>query len=139
MTGIDWMVLLGGVAGIAWVTWYFFLADQGTVQAVLANTPASGDLPEASAPGAAEQSITIVVHGGYSPSTIRVRAGEPVTLVFDRQETSSCSEEVVFPDFGVRKYLPAHAKTTVVLTPPTPGTYEFTCGMSMLHGRLVAE
>ena len=27
MTALDWGVLLGGVAAIAWVNWYFFLAE----------------------------------------------------------------------------------------------------------------
>jgi hypothetical protein len=57
-----------------------------------------------------------------------------VRLVFDRQETSGCSEEVVFGDFGIRRYLPAHQQTVVEVTPPAPGTYEFTCGMGMLRG-----
>ena len=65
--------------------------------------------------------------------------GAPVRLVFDRQETSGCSEEVVFPDFGIRKFLPTGQKTTIEVTPPTAGRYAFTCGMSMLRGTLVAE
>ena len=77
--------------------------------------------------------------GGYSPNTVRVKAGEPVQLVFDRRDTGGCSEEVVFPDFGVRKYLPTGQQTTIELTPPAAGRYEFTCGMSMLRGALVAE
>ena len=81
----------------------------------------------------------MVVRGGYEPATIRVRAGAPVRLLFDRQETSGCSEEVVFGDFGIRRFLPAHQTTAVDVTPASPGTYEFTCGMSMLRGRLVAE
>ena len=36
-------------------------------------------------------------------------------------------------------YLPAGERTAIELTPPAPGTYEFTCGMGMLRGRLVAE
>jgi plastocyanin domain-containing protein len=62
-----------------------------------------------------------------------------VRLVFDRQETSGCSEEVVFPDFGIRKFLPAHRQTTIEITPERAGSYEFTCGMSMLRGRLTVE
>ena len=27
MSGTEWMVLLGGVAAIVWVNWYFFLAS----------------------------------------------------------------------------------------------------------------
>jgi plastocyanin domain-containing protein len=125
----DWIVVAAGLAAAAWVNWYFFLADRGIVRAVAA---------AGSGPGAAQQ-VDIVIRGAYSPATIQVAAGRPVRLVFDRQETASCSEEVVFPAFGVRKFLPAHEKTTVEVTPPTPGSYEFTCGMGMLHGRLIAE
>jgi plastocyanin domain-containing protein len=120
----DWMVIAGGLAAIAWVYWYFFLAQRG---AVAASPDAAGS-----------QEVTVVVRGGYTPAAIRVRAGKPVRLVFDRQETSGCSEEVVFPDFGVRRFLPAHRQTAVELT-PAAGSYEFTCGMGMLRGRLVAE
>jgi plastocyanin domain-containing protein len=129
MSPIDWLVLAGGTAGIAWVNWYFFLAERGAAVAA----PAGG------AAGAGAQTATIVVQGGYAPAVVRVRAGRPVQLTFDRRETSGCSEEVVFGDFGVRRYLPAHQQTVVEVTPPAPGTYEFTCGMGMLRGRLVAE
>lgn len=125
MNPIDWLVIAAGLAAILWVVWYFFLAERG---AATAATAAGG-----------AQEVTVTVRGGYDPATIRVKAGAPVRLVFDRQETSGCSEEVVFGDFGIRRFLPAHQKTAIELTPATPGTYEFTCGMSMLRGRLVAE
>jgi plastocyanin domain-containing protein len=122
----DWLVVAGALTAIAWVNWYFFLAERGVaVAAPLA--------------GGGAQEVVVTVRGGYDPATVRVRAGAPVRLVFDRQETSGCSEEVVFSDFGIRKFLPAHQRTTVELTAPRPGTYEFTCGMSMLRGRVVAE
>jgi plastocyanin domain-containing protein len=63
----------------------------------------------------------------------------PVRLVFDRQETSGCSEEVVIPEFGVRRFLPAFKKTTVELTPEQAGSYDFTCGMGMLRGKLIVD
>ena len=128
MQPIDWTVIAAGAAAVAWVNWYFFLAERGLANAAVAAVS-----------GAGRQEIAIVVRGGYSPSTIRATAGQPVRLVFDRQENSSCSEEVVFPDFGVRRFLPEHQKTTVEITPPSAGTYEFTCGMGMLHGRVIAE
>jgi plastocyanin domain-containing protein len=81
----------------------------------------------------------VTVRGGYEPSAVRVKAGRPVRIVFDRKEKGGCSEEVVLPDFGVRKFLPPFQKTAVEVTPQKAGTYEFTCGMSMLRGKLVAE
>jgi plastocyanin domain-containing protein len=125
MNPSDWMVIIAGVAAMAWVNWYFFLADRGVATAA--------------AVGGGAQEVTVVVRGGYTPGAVHVRKGTPVRLVFDRQETSGCSEEVVIPDFGIRRYLPANQKTAVELTPDRAGTYEFTCGMGMLRGQLTVE
>lgn len=122
---IDTLVIAASIAAISWVIWYFFFAEHHAAAAT--------------ANGNGRQEITVVVRGGYEPAAIHVKAGSPVRLVFDRQETSGCSEEVVFPDFGVRKYLPANQQTSLEVTPPKAGTYEFTCGMSMLRGRLIAD
>ena len=124
MTPQDWIVVLAGAAAIAWVNWYFFLARRSAATA----TETGG-----------VQEVTIAVQGGYDPAEVKVRKGSPVRLVFDRRETSSCSEEVVIPDFGIRRFLPAFQKTAVELTPEKAGVYEFTCGMSMLRGRLVVS
>jgi plastocyanin domain-containing protein len=135
MTALDWLAIAGGTAAVLWVNWYFFLAERaGAVAAPIPGAASGG----AGGPAAAQQA-TITVRGGYSPAVVRVKAGQPVRLTFDRQETSGCSEEVVFGDFGVRRYLPAHQQTVIELTPPAPGTYEFTCGMGMLRGKLVAD
>jgi plastocyanin domain-containing protein len=109
-----------GAGVIAWINWYFFIAGRTPVVA-------------------SSSEVTIVVDGGYEPRTVRVAAGKPVRLVFDRRDRSSCSEEVVFPDFGIKRFLPTGERTTIELTPPAAGNYEFMCGMSMLRGTLVAE
>jgi plastocyanin domain-containing protein len=62
-----------------------------------------------------------------------------VRLVFDRRDTGSCSEEIVFPDFGIRRFLPTGEKTVIEITPDHAGRFDFTCGMSMLKGSLIAE
>jgi len=124
--GLDrWIVLAIGVAVIVWINWYFFFARSPAATA-------DQDTADTAA-------VVIAVRGGYSPSTIRARAGQPLRLIFDRQEDASCSEEVVFPDFGIRTFLPAHQRTPVDIRPETPGTYEFTCGMSMLRGRVIVR
>ena len=120
------LVLIGGIAAIAGVNWYFFLA--GPRQAAVARPNALGS-----------QVATITVLGGYSPSVVKVKKGSLVRLVFDRRETSSCSEEIVLPDFGIRRFLPANQQTIIEFTPEKPGTYDFMCGMSMLRGKLIVE
>ena len=131
MHGIDWIVITAGLAAIGWVNWYFFLVGRRVPVAAMAATSTSA--------ASIASEVTIVVDGGYTPSTVVVKAGQPVRLVFDRRDTGSCSEEVVFPDFRIRRFLPTGQKTSIDITPPTPGRYEFMCGMSMLRGTLVAE
>ncbi len=147
MTGMDWIVVGGGMAAIAWVNWYFFLAQRDIASATVGPVAPSagavgtgrsvGDGPRA--PVSPIPEVTIVVNAGYSPSSIRVKARQPVRLLFDRQDTSGCSEEVVFPDFKIRRFLPTGRTTTVEITPPAAGRYEFMCGMSMLRGTVSAE
>jgi Uncharacterized protein conserved in bacteria len=124
VSSTDWIVIAIGALTIAWVNWYFFLAK--------------GRVATASAVAGAQE-VAILVHGGYEPPIVRVKAGAPLRLVFDRQETSSCSEEIVFGDFGVRRFLPAFEKTVIEIDPKKAGTYEFTCGMGMLRGQLIVE
>ena len=127
MSGMDWFVIVAGLAAIGWVNWYFFVASRRVGASVMPTR--AGSVAE----------VRITVRGGYDPATVRVKVGAPVRLVFDRQETSGCSEEVVFPSFGIRKFLPTGQPTSIEITPPAPGRYEFTCGMSMLRGAVVAE
>ena len=124
MTNPQMMVLVGGVAAIVAVNWYFFAPRKGAAAAVA---------PDGT------QTVRIKVLGGYEPQTIRLKRGKPVRLVFDRQETSPCSEEVVLADFGVRQFLEPHKETTVSITPGRAGKFDMTCGMSMLHGTIVVE
>ncbi|HEU5217883.1 MAG TPA: cupredoxin domain-containing protein [Gemmatimonadales bacterium] len=119
------LVLLGGLAAILWVNWYFFLARRAVGSAA---TTASG-----------VQEIRITVAGGYTPQVVRVKAGRPVRLIFDRRETNPCSEEIVIPDFSIRRFLPPGQPTAVEFTPARPGEHQLTCGMGMLHGTVIVE
>ena len=60
-------------------------------------------------------------------------------LNFYRDETASCSEQVVFSDFGIIKELPAYKTTSLEFTPESAGEFTFTCGMRMLRGKLIVE
>lgn len=125
MTTDDLVVLGAGVVLMGSIYWWFFRAGRTPVQAATTSR------------GVQEQVIT--VSGGYSPATVTVSAGRPVRLVFDRQETNPCSEEVVLSAFGIKRFLPAHERTAIEFTPTAAGSYDFVCGMGMLHGKLVVK
>lgn len=85
------------------------------------------------------QEVTITVDGGYSPSLVIVKRGQPVRLQFDRRDPSSCLEKVLFPDFHVAQDLVFNQTTPVELTPQTIGIFQFSCGMGMFHGAIAVE
>ena len=123
MTTSELVVVLGGIALIAALAWYFFAPRTATHAQVEAG----------------RQVVDITVKGGYSPNLIRVQAGAPVRLRFHRQENSDCTARVVFPDLRRSASLAAFGTTTMDLTIDEPGEYSWACGMNMLHGTLVAE
>lgn len=125
MTPIDWAIALSALALVAFVNW-FFLGSKG--KPVIAAAASPGGLVD----------VTVRVEGGYSPSTIEVPAGSRVRLTFDRREDNPCSDEIVIPDYGIRRPLPAHAKTSLEFT-ATAGRHEFSCGMGMLHGAIIGK
>lgn len=83
------------------------------------------------------RTVRVRVKGGYQPSVVHAQVGEPLRIVFSREETASCSEHVVFPAFGMSAMLPPFEDVTLELVPERAGEYEFTCQMGMLQGRLV--
>ena len=114
-------VTVGGAVLIA-ALWYYFFGPKKASHAQLV-----GNLQE----------VRITVRGGYVPNIIEARRGIPLKLVFDRQENSDCSSRVVFPDFRVSKSLAAFGTTEVQFTPDKAGSFDFACGMNMLHGTLI--
>lgn len=83
-----------------------------------------------------KDSLTIIVDGGYKPNTIRLKQGKKTTLTFIRKDTNSCLEELVFPDYKIKEYLPMNKPVTVTLSPSEKGTSVFHCAMNMFHGRI---
>ena len=125
MTPLDWGIAIGALLLIALVNWFFLGARRKPV-AVAAATP--GGVVD----------VTVRIEGGYTPSTIEVPAGSRVRMTLDRREDNPCSDEIVIPDFGIRRAVAAHATTTVEFT-ASAGRHEFSCGMGMLHGAIVGK
>ncbi|HYN81377.1 MAG TPA: cupredoxin domain-containing protein [Gemmatimonadaceae bacterium] len=122
MDTAELLVIIGALAMIAMVIWYFF-GEREKVSAAMTD--------------AGVQEVKITVKGGYSPDVIVVKRGVPVKLDFFRDETASCSDQVIFGDFGIARDLPPYKTTAIEFTPDKAGEFTFTCGMNMLRGKLV--
>ena len=125
MTTTDVMVVLGGLAVILGIAWFFWGPRQGGARAT--------------ATSRGYQEAMVLVKGGYTPDVIIVQHGKPVRLNFRREETAACSEMVIFGDFHKSAKLPEGETVAVEFLPEHAGEYEFTCQMGMLRGKLVVE
>ncbi len=112
------LVAIASICGMVFTYWFFLMKNAG--DAVVVNT----------------DSVDIAVEGGYSPQVISIPKGRSTTINFTRRDPSSCLEEVVLPDFRIRKYLPLNKKVSIILTPQKSGEYDYACGMNMFHGKI---
>ena len=119
------LVTLAGAVAIAVVVWFFWLKQTAGVRAVLASS--------------GFQEATILVKGAYSPDTIVAERGKPIRLTFLRDESTPCSETVIFDALGRTARLPEGERVAVELPPAEPGTYGFARQMGMYRGTLVVE
>ncbi len=123
MNASDIVVVVADLTVAAGLGWWFFGPKRTTTSELESGV----------------QTVHVSVRGGYNPNRISARAGVPLRLVFDRQESGDCTAQVVFPDLGVSAELPAFAQTVVEILPEAPGAYAFACGMNMNHGVLTVD
>ncbi|MFQ6675361.1 MAG: cupredoxin domain-containing protein [Fidelibacterota bacterium] len=124
MTLSQIIVTLAGLVLVPLIAWYFWFSEKKGVRATVK--------------GAVQEAL-VLVKGGYNPDVLVVERGKPVRLTFNRQETASCSEMVLFPDFNKSAKLPPGEPVAIEFLPDQPGEYDFTCQMGMLRGKLIVE
>lgn len=119
------LTIIIGIILIAFIIWWFFgkhqeKAGESTVQ----NN---------------QQTATIVVKGGYSPSTVVLKKGVPAKINFEMQDSTACLSHVVFEQLGVNEDLTKQKVTTVNIPTDQATTYNFACGMDMFHGKVIVK
>ncbi|MBI2405057.1 cupredoxin domain-containing protein [Candidatus Gottesmanbacteria bacterium] len=117
------IVTITGISLIAGIYWFFFGKK-------------SGEAGSRSAGEEASDTWDILVDGGYKPNVIKIKKNQPAVLTFIRKDPNTCLEELVFPDYKIKEYLPMNMPVTITLTPPHQGKSGFHCGMNMYHGRI---
>jgi len=80
-----------------------------------------------------------VTDSGFTPATITIPAGKPVTIVVTRKTDQTCAKEIVFPAQGIRKALPLNEAVEIALPASPKGEMQYVCGMEMLKGTVVAQ
>jgi plastocyanin domain-containing protein len=86
------------------------------------------------------QSVRInLTDRGYQPSSFRLKKGVPARVTFIRKTADECGEEIVIPAYNIRRFLPVGKALLVRFTPTKTGTFDFACGMDMLHGKLIVQ
>ena len=117
-------VNLAGLVLIALIVWYFwFYRREGLQVATISGV----------------QDVNIKVKGGYDPDVVVVKKGVPVRLNFLRQESSMCSEMVIFDKLAQSAKLPEGETVTIEFTPEQKGEIPFQCQMGMLRGKVIVE
>ena len=117
--------LIIGIILIAFILWWFFGPHKENAQeSTVAND---------------EQTATIIVNGGYSPSTVVLKKGVPAQVNFDLKDSTACLSHVVFEQLGVNEDLTKQPITSVKIPTDKAGTYNFACGMDMFHGKVVVK
>ena len=113
------VVSIGGLFTIGFILWFFF--GKRRDEAI------------------AGESIDILVDGGYKPAAIRLQKSKSTTLKITRRDPNSCLEEIILPDFKIKKYLPLNKEIQIEITPQKSGEFGFHCGMNMYHGKIIVE
>lgn len=130
INGTEWLVIGGGVSLVIFIYYYFFGKRE------------EGQMAEVSDK---KQVAMVTVDAAYIPETIKLKVGVPAEITFDRQDKGDCTEWVIFDKVPtkegkeIKALLPEGEKTTVRFTPTEAGEYDFSCGMGMVHGKLVVS
>lgn len=119
MSSDKMVVTIIGILGVIFTYW-FFLTKRGREIKV-------------------QDSVDIIVEGGYNPEVVSIPKGKTTKLNFIRKDPSSCLEEVVLGDFKIRKNLPLNQTVTIELTPQKTGEFGYSCGMNMYHGKIMVR
>lgn len=115
-------ISLGLIAFIIW--WFFGSHEEKTGDAQISDN---------------QQESTIVVDGGYSPSTLVLKKGVPAKVKFQMNDSTACLSHVVFEKLGIDKDLTKQKMTAIEIPTDQATEFDYACGMNMFHGKIIVK
>ncbi|MBW1606423.1 cupredoxin domain-containing protein [Lactobacillus sp. Sy-1] len=86
-----------------------------------------------------EQVVTVTVDGGYEPNVVNFKQGVPAKINFVRRSDQGCLGTVQSADLGFKSELPLGEVKTFDVNTSQSGEFDFSCGMDMVHGKVVVQ
>jgi sulfite exporter TauE/SafE/copper chaperone CopZ len=116
------------------------------IQSAMAVLPASSAGSEANAApieGGIDRQNAQVIRmtqsaGGYSPPTLRVKAGIPVRWIITSESSFTCASSIIVPSLGVHANL-QKGENIIEFMPAKKGTIPYSCSMGMYRGTILVE
>jgi len=96
---------------------------------------------DAKAKKGAEKVEIAVTDKGFEPSTIEVKKGQPVELVFTRKTDQTCIKEVILDNGSskIEKPLPLNKPVAIKTKCAKAGENKFACKMDMFKGTVKVQ
>lgn len=113
-----------------------------TASLVLAGCSKGSSAPAKMSPAATDRFEIKVTDKGFEPDDVKVPAGRPVTLVFERMTDETCAKQVVLTmadGSKVERDLPLGKPIEIATTFPTAGKLAYACGMDMVTGTITVQ
>ena len=79
-----------------------------------------------------------VTEKGFEPDAVKVKKGEPITLVITRVTDSTCAKEIVIDEHAINTKLPLNKAVKVKFTPKKSGDLKYGCGMNKMIGGVLS-
>jgi plastocyanin domain-containing protein len=108
-----------------------------TLQSVISVLAVGLALPVLAAPGGQTVAMT-VTDKGFEPATVKVKKGEPVTLLITRTTDKTCATEIVIDEHKVNAKLPLNKEVKVTFAPKKTGDLKYGCAMGKMIGGVVS-
>ena len=123
------------ILAFAWYTLSSGLAANGILIGATSNNSTFGNTVSEDGTQVINMDVD---YSGFSPNKFELKKGVPVRWVINGVQISGCTNEIIVPEYGIRKKL-ISGKNIIEFTPTKTGTIAFSCSMGMVRGKFIVS